>query len=239
MADKPIMSDVEINGRTVPFAEPQHFTGDSNNGRTKTGEKNPFPVNDKSVAKGISDLKSVIESKDDKVEITNQPDDYPDKDAKEELESIKETQSDIIKALKETNDMFNDVIKDGRLQSDTKLSGSNVEIADRVLGYKIDSENKTYPIYTNANKYRRFLLVIGADEEHDYEVKVTHTTSESESYSSSVLYEVDFEEEATKTDGRRMYTAEPIIILADLVRIRVINNDTKDHRYDIHLWGWK
>lgn len=44
MADKPIMTDVEINGQLEKFADPQHFTGANNEGRVRTGEKNPLPT---------------------------------------------------------------------------------------------------------------------------------------------------------------------------------------------------
>lgn len=67
MADEPIMTDVNINGRTEKFADPQHFTGSNNEGRAKTGEKNPFPTkDDKVLAKlnEIDDRLSKIESGD-------------------------------------------------------------------------------------------------------------------------------------------------------------------------------
>lgn len=61
--------------------------------------------------------------------VNNLPEDYPDEAVKTELEAIKGTQSEIISALQSTNEVLNSVIKDDRLQSDTQLTGSNVEDA--------------------------------------------------------------------------------------------------------------
>lgn len=56
MADEPIMTDVNINGQTEKFADPQHFTGSNNEGRAKTGEKNPFPTKDDKVLAKLEEI---------------------------------------------------------------------------------------------------------------------------------------------------------------------------------------
>lgn len=70
--DKPLYTDVNIDGKTQKFADPQHFTGDDNEGRARTGEKDPFPTKDT--------------------------------DVKQELESIKDTQNEILERLDGTFD---------------------------------------------------------------------------------------------------------------------------------------
>lgn len=79
-------------------------------------------VRDDSVERQLKELNDTVKGSDGdtkKVEV-DFPDNFPDKDVKSELESIKETQSDIIDALKETNDTLQGTL-------DTKLTGSLVE----------------------------------------------------------------------------------------------------------------
>lgn len=57
MADDPIFSDVTINGKKEKFADPQHFTGEGNDGRAKTGENNPLPTKDGEVRSELESIK--------------------------------------------------------------------------------------------------------------------------------------------------------------------------------------
>src|SRR5699024_8794465 len=42
--DNPLFSDVNIDGQIRKIIDTQHFTGSNNEGRARSGEKNPFPV---------------------------------------------------------------------------------------------------------------------------------------------------------------------------------------------------
>jgi len=42
--DNPLFSDVNIDGQIRKIIDTQHFTGSNNEGRVRSGEKNPFPV---------------------------------------------------------------------------------------------------------------------------------------------------------------------------------------------------
>lgn len=62
MADKPIMTDVEIKNQMEKFADPQHFTGENNEGRARTGEKNPLPTNDKDLEARLNSIEEKLDS---------------------------------------------------------------------------------------------------------------------------------------------------------------------------------
>jgi len=158
MANFPILKMINIDGRQVPFVYPQHKK--EVGGYAETGEDNPLPTYDKTVSQGINELKTIVEKRDNKVVIDNQPTDYPDLAVKQELElikqentEIKQAQSDIISALQtsnenlqSTNEALLSVIKDNRLQSDTQLTGSIVE----------------HPILTEENKLH---VLVDIDED--------------------------------------------------------------------------
>src|SRR5690625_898789 len=109
MANFPILKMINIDGRQVPFVYPQQKK--EVGGYAETGEDNPLPTYDKTVSQGINELKTIVENRDNKVVIDNQPTDYPDLAVKQELElikqentEIKQAQSDIISALQTSNE---------------------------------------------------------------------------------------------------------------------------------------
>lgn len=120
----------------------------------------------------------------------------------------------------------------------TQLTGSNIELADRKLGYEISAGGSVYPVRTFGDDgFKEFFVVVAPQTNHEFEVKVTHGVTQTNVYSDSVIYEV-FGDEFINA-GRVKYSRKPLPILADYVRIRVRNLSSESQLYDIHLWGVK
>lgn len=128
---------ITVGGQQVPAFRPQYWDEDIEDWRVSSRLK-PLPVIDKDVLDELQTLNGQQEQIDDKiqqlvsgqgvttvenfpetqavsgsVEVTNQPEDFPDSAVRSELESIKQTQAEILDRL------------DGTF--DTQLTGSNTE----------------------------------------------------------------------------------------------------------------
>src|SRR5699024_7774553 len=111
MVDFPRVKIVDVNGYKVPVAETQHFTGVGDK-TERTSNKTPFPVKDEVARADLKAIKKQTEIN-KSVKVNNLPNDYPDVATKTELEAIKQTQSEVMQKLTETNEALASVIKDG------------------------------------------------------------------------------------------------------------------------------
>ncbi|MBP1967970.1 hypothetical protein J2Z83_000062 [Virgibacillus natechei] len=130
------------NSEGMPVPAPQHYNSKADRYEHATGEDGASHVNVSNLPTNqdvtITNQKDT-QTVDGSVEVDNFPENQPVSDAEvlnklNELDAIKETQGQIIDVLQNTNESLlatneklSSVIEDGRLQSDTQLTGSNVE----------------------------------------------------------------------------------------------------------------
>src|SRR5699024_7045711 len=138
-----------------------------------------------------------------------------------ELESIKETQTEILKRLDDP--------------LDTRLTGSNVELVERKLGYELSAGGKQYVVSTPPNKYNYIIVAVGAENAHDFKLYTTFSTNESEVATTSLIYEINGDKFIY--EGFRGYTEEQIQVIGDRAQIRLVNNSDSNQKYDAHVWG--
>ena len=125
-----------------------------------------------------------------------------------------------------------------------QLTGRNVELIARALDQDVSAGAKRYVLgFYNPTQLHEFRYIFthvasGLDTGHDFDVGITYDAIEYTSgFSGSLVYE-EFKEEFSKLRST-VYLKRHIPVLGDVLRIRIFNNDTVDHSYDVHLWGVK
>lgn len=56
--EKPLFTEITEDGQLKKFADTQHFTGPNNEGRVRTGEKDPFPVKYEELKNEVEQIKT-------------------------------------------------------------------------------------------------------------------------------------------------------------------------------------
>lgn len=179
------------------------------------------------------------------------PDDFPDKDVKSELESMKETQKDMMDAIKNTNETLENVIKDGSVN--TQLTGSIVE-DDR-----LKVENKRIIDFTekginidpgmnyikqmdveNVNLICSFVtytdgVLKNPGEDFEVKIKISNKSSGSMTSADSPTVSQTIEMESTGKYDRGFTSKDKTRIYGKRVRLTLVNKTDEDLK-DIYLW---